>query len=1368
MTAALRKTIKKVVFKGPPAHRGPMVESLSPVVVIGASAGGLEAILTLLKRLPPDTAMTFILIQHLQPDHESLLPLVLRKSTAMQVLEIRQGMQLLPNHLFVGPPGMNVGVNHSHFTLRPNPKHSPQNLSIDYCFSQIATSFGNRSIGVILSGSATDGTEGLRAIKAAGGVTLVQDPKTARYRSMPLHALNAEVADFCLTLPRLALELIRLSKLSYLKNKAQTELILSQDLKTIHSIFQLIKSVTQIDFTEYKISTTTRRLDRRIALTKLSNRKQYLIYLQKHDEETVKLAEDILIHVTSFFRDPLVFNQLAKSVFPKLVRQRDPKKPIRIWVVGCSSGEEVYSIAMSLLDFLNKRKLQYSIEIFGSDLSEKMIESARRGIYLGSQLDKIPTKYRTDFFDKTEDGYRIKTKVRELCTFVKHNVTHDPPFSKMDLITCRNVLIYFEGMLQKKVLDTFHYCLNPSGFLLLGQTENTGAAPSLFNVFLDPARIFNKVPHPLTAFSQKSPLQPPITPPTLSQSRRLSLDSLESTLTRKTNEIILSDYAPTSVLINKRLDVIQYRGRTDHYLDTLPTEPRQNLFKTLRLGLYAATKSAIKEAKLKATSVTRKNVAFRNLKQRLLCNIRVTPILVTPDTDQVESSQHYYLIQFEDLPCAYGNKKFQAKKTELDLELKSLCDDHKIANDTLHTTNEELTSGNEELQSMNEELETAKEELQSTNEELITVNDELQNRSLEIRKINDDLVNILYCVQIPIVILDVHKRIKRFTPQATSLLNVVATDVGRSIDEIKFNIHVDSLDRDIQEVLSNHKPMEIEVQDRQKQWQRLQIKPYLSSSGQTDGVILSLTNVDFLKRAVIDAEWIRDYAESIVEAVPIPLIVLNDHLQINSANHAFYETYHFEKAQVVQKNFFGLHSKTTHFSELKAALLPQILARKSFQNIEITHSLANRTPQVLSASGRPIQAPPNTALFLISLEEITARKALLKQAQEARTIADQANVSKDLFLATLSHELRTPLTSLLLQAQMLQYGPYDENRIKKASQVIERAAQTQTQLIEDLLDVSRIVTGNLKMKCISVNLKEILLAAVETVSGTALSKHIKISVKNEGQAGQVSGDPIRLQQIFWNLLINALKFSPPDSVISIQLKPVILDQHKTGAQVRIKDQGIGIKKEFLPHVFKRFTQEESSSTRTHGGLGLGLAIVHHLVEIHHGTITVFSKGSNKGATFTVTLPTLDAKPIQTIPHKKSTASKRILSGMKVLVVEDDPDAREAITNTLSLAGVEVRQASCAIEAMESLTTFTPDEMIIDIAMPGEDGYCLLRKIRSMTVKEKRKIPAIALTALAGKKDISNALLAGFKAHLSKPINMTQLYEALLQSEIELP
>jgi two-component system CheB/CheR fusion protein len=1232
----------------------PTTPTAFPIVGVGASAGGLDAFTQLLKQLPADTGMAFVLIQHLDPSHASFLRDALAKATTMTVSRAEDGTAVEPNHVYVIPPDADIAIHGGRLTLASRALDGRRShLSVDGFLRSLAADRGSHAIGVVLSGNASDGTEGLRAIKAESGITLAQDPASAKYGEMPRNAVNAGVVDAALAIPDLAAELVRLSRHPYVA--AAEAPAPPGDADVRNQILMVVRNALGVDFSEYKPSTVERRLARRMALRRAQDGPAYLALLQGDPDEVSALYEDVLIHVTSFFRDPPVFEALASQILPAILKDKPDGAPVRIWVAGCSTGEEVYSIAISLLEALGNSARP--VQIFGSDLSEPIIAKARAGLYSDASLRDVSDERRRRYFAKTDQGYRINKSVRDLCVFVQHDLARDPPFSKLDLVSCRNVLIYFDQALQKRIIPNLHYALNQTGYLLLGHSENISGFGELFSVVDKANKIFARTA--LASTLRFAPrfdprrVERPATDPDVRTQLRGKVD-----VAKHLDRMLLARYAPPGVLINERMEILQFRGRTGSFLQPAPGDPQSDVIKMARPGLVAGLRATVAQAKKDLAPVRRNGVEVDQDGFARKCNL-----VVLPFTGYPEVQEPLYVVLFEEAvaPDAVASEPLEARPREprppeppaedrrlprLEHELvatkeylQSLIEEHGRTNDDLGSANEELVSGNEELQSMNEELETAKEELQSTNEELTTVNDELQGRNHEIVQTNSDLLNLLATVDIPIIILDRERRIRRFTPKARNILNVISSDLGRPLDDIKVNIDVPNLDSQVAEVIETMAIMESEVQDRDGRWYRMQVRPYKNTENKIDGAILSLVDIDALKH-------------------------------------------------------------------------------------------------------------------------------LVTESQQARGEAERANLAKDLFLAVLGHELRTPLASLLLQAQMLRRAKVvDATKLVRVGEVIERATRMQMQLVDDLMDVSRIVAGKLKVELGVVDLSVVIKAAVDGVTGSLQSKSLDLDVVLDRSIGPVAGDAARLQQVVSNLLTNAIKFTSDGDQITVTLKKA-----NGCARIEVADTGAGIEPAFLPHVFDRFSQADTSNTRTYGGLGLGLAIVRHLVEQHGGMIQADSPGSGKGATFSVTLPLMNA-PRAIANDAAIAVSEGVKDGarhhpriedLRVLVVDDDVATQEALSEVLREMGAHVKVARSAAEAMTAVTEFHPQLLLCDIAMPGEDGYAFIRRLRSLRVDGSGSIPALALTALATDDDRQRSLAAGFQMHLTKPVDIERLSAAVVE------
>ena len=844
------------------------------IVAIGASAGGIEALTELLNYLPPDTGMAFVLVQHLDPKHHSILTELLAKKTAMTVTEVSDGLPVKPNHVYVIPPNAAMSISDHTLHLSPREESRGAHMAVDLFMRSLAEQKGNRAIGVILSGSGTDGTLGMREIQAHGGVTFAQDEGSAKYFGMPRSAVAAGCVDYVLDPKGIVRELARLARHPYVARS----ILAGPDEggpipeKGLNAIFQVLRLATGVDFTHYRKSTILRRIHRRMVVHRIDNIEQYAKFAQKKPAEIKALYQEMLINVTSFFRTPRVFEALKSTVFPVLQKNLRREHGIRIWTPGCASGEETYSVAIALLEFLGERASQFPIQFFGTDVSAASVAKARNGTYPENvQGDVSPERLRR-FFTKAEGGYRVSKTIRDMCIFAQHNVLSDPPFSRMDLICCRNLLIYLEPILQNKVISLFHYALRANGFLLLGSSEGLGSTAGVFAVEDRTHKIFSK----------KSGAAPPAAAfPLHSQAGRQE-DGLARIPSKHPDPLwnyaeaqkefdrrLLTHYAPATVFINEDLEIIHTRGNVNRYLKLAPGRPSLSLLKMAREGLLMELRNAIGRAKKENIVVGKRSLKIKNgsgdrtgeeapaTETSRVVNFDVIPVTLG------NLKELYFMIVFQEAPPepAAGTAPRRARPSEetesalrrtakLEQELaatkeylQSVIETQEATNEELQSANEEILSSNEELQSTNEEMETAKEELQSANEELTTVNDELRNRNLEITQINNDLINLLSSIDIAVIMIGSDLTIRRFTPKAQKFLGLIGSDIGRPLANINPTIEIADLQAMVLRVVSEFRPMEKELTDRMGVHYQFKILPYRTMENKIDGAVITIVDI---------------------------------------------------------------------------------------------------------------------------------------------------------------------------------------------------------------------------------------------------------------------------------------------------------------------------------------------------------------------------------------------------------------------------------------------------------------------------------------------------------------------------------------------
>jgi two-component system, chemotaxis family, CheB/CheR fusion protein len=829
-----------------------------PIVGIGGSAGGFEAAMELLRHLPPRTGMAFVIVQHLDPHHGSRLPNLLAKATAMPVTEITGTTKPKPNTIYVQPSNKCVIAKNGKLTLVSRTERL--NVAIDHFFESLADECGSRGIGIVLSGTGSDGTAGLRAIKAAGGLTFAQTEESAKFDAMPRSAIRSGFVDLVLPPDAIAREIRRIADHPYLRRplidaeEAEKEAYRQAD--DLGRIFLSLKKQMGVDFSAYKESTLIRRIHRRMALHRIDTLNRYARFLRDNKKEIEALFDDLLINVTRFFRDEAVFRVLKKRFLPALLKKKskDRQRELRVWVPGCATGEEVYSLAICILEALGSQASKSRIQIFGTDLSESVVEHARLGIYSNAIEKDVSQARLKRFFVKRDSTYQIHRNVRDICTFARQNITADPPFSRLDMISCRNVLIYLSPELHKRCIPQFHYALNLGGLLILGPAESVGVYDELFKLVDKKTKIYLKE-------ATTAPRPPDLLAPRglgLSQfgTRPAATHGINfgADLLKVADRIILSTYAPAAVVIDENMQVQQFRGRTELFLEHAPGPATFNLIQLARANLVPDLRATIrrsvktdKPARIERAKVT---LGGRNYE----INIQVVPFKI-PGTDK-----SWFLVIFDETTRAIkperllqplGKTAVQREVTDLRRELaaskeslQGIIEEQEATNEELKAANEEVESSNEELQSTNEELETAKEELQSTNEELTTLNEELSNRNLEMMQLTNELNNLLASIQMPIVMVDNALTVRRATPAARSAFNILPTDIGRRLSELRPNIDVPDLENILREVIETLGTRERRVIDKAGRRYSLRVRPYRTTENKIDGAVITLVDID--------------------------------------------------------------------------------------------------------------------------------------------------------------------------------------------------------------------------------------------------------------------------------------------------------------------------------------------------------------------------------------------------------------------------------------------------------------------------------------------------------------------------------------------
>ncbi len=1447
-----------------------------PVVCVGASAGGLEAFTQLLGALPTDTGMAFVLVTHLSPSHASHLAEILSRATQMPVTEVKDEATVQPNCVYVIPPDSSMIIAKGSLQLLPRHTVDGRHHPIDVFLESLAHDQRHKSIAIILSGTGSDGTQGMDEIKAAGGITFAQD-ESAAYEGMPRSAAMAGAVDFRLAPADIARELGKIAHHAYVGAVDAPERII--DGGKTATILRQLHQTMGVDFTHYKASTLQRRIARRMALHKLEKVSDYTDFLRTHPAELDALFQDILINVTSFFRDPETFDLLKSKVFPRIIAERGASDSVRLWVVGCSSGEEAYSLAIVFTEFMEQQGRAWPMQVFATDLNGAAVERARSGVYPKSIAERVSAERLRRYFYELDGKYRVAKAIRDMCIFAKHNVLVDPPFSRLDMVSCRNMLIYLEPVLQQHLIPTLHYALKPSGVMLLGGSESTTAFTPLFEPIDVKHRMYAKKP---TAVRLPTPLAP-----RLLGDRRVPDDAAVAQelrrfdgAQREAERTLLERYTPPGVLVTEDLEVLQFHGDTSAYLAPLSGKASLNLVKMVREGLLAPIRAAIARAKKDRTVVRTDDVRVKIAGTPRRADIEVVPVKGTA------AGKSVFLVLFEARPAATAAPASESADTHtIDQEtsdlkaelvatkdyLQSVIEQQEAANEELQSANEEVQSANEELQSINEEIETSKEEMESSNEELATVNEELQNRNAELGRSNNDLMNLLASVHMAIVMLGPDLRIRRFTPMAETMLNLIPTDVGRPLTDIKLNVDVPDLDAILHEVLESIQPFEREVQDRNGRWYSLRVRPYRTMENRIEGAVLALIDIDSIKQT---AESLRVGAERLrimYDRAPVGIFESDLEGRFQRVNDCFCElTGRSRDALLTLRSEDITHPddlvlQREDFERLRAGDVPSVRREKRYLRengqavwVELHRfivpgpegrpaftvgiaediserretetqlrrrearfrALMNSAPVLIWVSGLEGMEYVNQAyLEFLGVEShdvlgnawtyylhpedregyaTTYEQAVtgllpfeyqfrfrrsdgdyrwmmavalpqfgpagkfagytgaffditaLKQAEASLRTADQR---KDEFIAMLAHELRNPLAPITNIVQMMRSHDLDAKTRDWAHELLDRQLRNVGRMVNDLLDVSRVSYGKIQLQRQRVELGELVSRSVDALRATIDAAEKEIAIELPTTPVVLFADAVRLEQVIGNLINNALKFTPHAGHIWVS---AVLANGDKEVQVSVRDDGEGIAADVLPLVFDLFVQGSTSFDRAQGGLGIGLSLVRGLVELHGGSIEAKSDGPGTGSEFTVRLPVADGaapESQETPPPREDSGEGAEGTGPKrILIVDDNVDAAAALAALIRKDEHTVAVAHSGATGLETARTFQPDVALIDLGMPGMNGFEVAERMRAA----HQDVLLIAVSGYSGEENRRRAKAAKFDEYIVKPLDVRAL------------
>jgi two-component system CheB/CheR fusion protein len=1281
------------VYEGTRAPDAPLV-----VVAIGASAGGLDALREFFSALEEGAGMVFVVIEHIDPSARSLLPSILMQCTPLPVSEIHEGLALERDHVFVAPAGSLVELERATFRLRSLDGADQRRAPIDVFFGSLAASFGPRSVAVVLSGTGSDGTVGVQQVANEGGMTIAQEPASAKYDSMPRSAIATGVIDHVLTPSQIAEEL--LAYVGHVEHLAAEESkVAGYDAihEALPEICDLLHKITEHDFKHYKTSTLVRRIQRRMQVLRLGDVHVYVDRLRGEKDELTQLFRELLIGVTAFFRDSPAFDVLEQQVVRPLLEQR--RDTLRFWVPGCATGEEAYSLAM---------------------------------------MDR--------FFIKKGKRYQVTKELRELCLFSPHNLITDPPFSRLDLISCRNLLIYFGPHLQKKLIPLFHYALRPNGYLFLGPSESFSSHKELFAPINAKHRISQRK---ATAISSSALM----TSPSGHRGMR-PLDTpgeAEPDLHQLTQRILLDEFAPKAVIVTEEGQILSASGEMQRYLTVTEGTFQNNVVRLARPGLRVGLRSALSEA-IKA----RRKVVHDKVSVQVDSGVQRVRLTVQPMPRLGEEAE-LFLVVFQDLGALLPRDETAdaAFSAEADTLIEQLERELSSTREDLEKTIQELEAANEELKSSNEELLSMNEELQSANEELETSKEEVQSTNEALGRAHANLSNLLTSTTIATIFLDDALDIQSFTPAVTSIYNVMPSDVGRPLAHITHRCSQMPPLPDPAELRRAAVPQEDDVRTEDDRWFLRRAHPYQTHEGKAEGMVVTFIDVTELKRAEAASRRHQRQLQLITDSLPV-LISYADTEQHYRFNNLAYERWF----GVSRDGMGGRHVREIMGEAAYQTALPSIQRALAGEPAGYEAELPDRDggERTIRAEFIPDRNARGEVRGYVSIAyDITEERRIARSLSEAKRAAEEASLAKSDFLANMSHEIRTPLTAILGYGELLTTHTTDPDNLA-CIDAIRRNGKHLVEIINDILDLSKIEAGMLRTEFVRISPGGVLRDVVDSLRVRAAEKGLTLELSYDGPVpATIESDPTRFRQILLNLLSNAIKFTEHGGV---RVVARLLAEQRL-FEVQVIDTGIGISPQQQGSLFAPFTQADGSITRRYGGTGLGLAISKRLVELLGGSISVKSV-EHEGSTFQFTLATgsLDDVPLArdpVLPTPTPLPPLSRLDGRSILIVDDRRDMRYLIQTYLEEAGADVTSASdgaLAVERVrEGMARGKPfDAIVLDMQMPVMDGFQAAPRLRAAGHTGR----IVALTANAMKGDQERCLTAGCDEYLTKPVDRLRL------------
>ncbi|GAB5542114.1 MAG: hypothetical protein SangKO_018740 [Sandaracinaceae bacterium] len=1303
--------------------RGDEHEPPLTVAGVGASAGGLQALQELLAGLPNRLPAALVVVQHLSPDFESKMDELLAAHTDWRIQVAEHEQPLERGVIYLMPPKVEMIVSAGRLLLKDREPDPGVWLPIDTFLRSLAEDVGPRACAVILSGTGSDGSRGCTAVHQAGGLVVSQDPASARFDGMPMSAIDTGHVDLVLGPAQIGEAIARYSERV---SRDERPFLVEEQHEGLEGIFEILAKDTGVDFGAYKSSTIGRRLDRRLLMTGARDLDEYLDKLRESPVEREALYRDLLIGVTSFFRDADAFAKLEKNVLPELIENLDEGQPLRVWSAACATGEEAYSIAVAVHEAFRQANRKPRLRLFATDVHRGSLEVASSGVYGEEALADMSKERRDRYFAREGERFRVRDEVRNQIVFAYHNVLRDAPFTRLDLVICRNLLIYFRPQAQRKALALFHFGLKSQGILMLGPSESPGSLAEELTPVHRRWKLYRK--------RREVRLPPELRSLTRARRKPEPLRSSPDDLLERSRRVLLERYAPASLIVSGDHTLLRSEGGASRYLTHREGAASLQILDMVDGELKYALASSLKRAREHGPG---KPVRFEAVPHRSADQEQMLAITAELLDGEVEA----FLVTFEERAPAEPvvmdadeqprDGLARERVESLELELRYAKENLQATVEEMEASNEELQATNEELIASNEELHSANEELQSVNEELYTVNAEHQQKISELQQLTNDVEHLLEATEVHTVFLDSELRIRKFTPKMAETFHLIDRDLGRPIESFSHRLDHPDLGRDLYAARDEGRRIEREVEDGDGHCYLMRVLPYQPRE-KVEGVVLTLIDISAVRRTEARLELREMELEAILEHSPFAITARDPSGRLRMASRE-------------ARRLFGIEESD----------VPTRLERTDRQVLESGEPAVIEEACDVDGASRtfltskfvlPGPEGANVGVASISLD-ITDRKFVEEQQRRA---VEQ----RDRFLAMLSHELRNPLAAIANAAHVVERS--DEADFGRAIGVMKRQTQHVRDLLEDLLDVSRLTMDRLEMRKKPVSLQTVVERSLEAVMGAARSRGVKLEGPERVPELRLLADPSRLQQMLTNVLMNGVKFTDRGRAVRLSV-----EVEGGRARVRIRDEGVGMAPEEAARIFELFYQREQDIDRSMGGLGVGLSLARKIAEAHDGSIRASSEGRDKGTEVEIELPLPANTP--DADEDDEPSGIRDAASLKVVVVEDQDDNREMLEMLVQMRGHQTVAVADGESAIDAIVDANPDLALVDIGLPGIDGYEVARRVRGRENGSAHFL--VALTGYGRAEDKDKAEAAGFDRHLVKPMSKKELTRLLREAQL---